>query len=105
MTRQWFLCRAPDVDHSIDDDEDKPSAPCTFPDINNPSDSSAPTSLSPPSDVFRLSLRDLPDAVLGCGVGRLSPPNALPRRDEVGVATGVREGIGGAAGTPATLEG
>lgn len=61
--------------------------------------------LSPPSDVFRLSLRDLPDAVLGCGVGWPSPPNALPRRDEVGVATGVREGIGGAAGTPATLEG
>lgn len=61
--------------------------------------------LSPRSDVFRLSLRDLPDAVLGCGAGRLSPPNAPPRRDEVGVATGVREGIGGAAGTSATLEG
>lgn len=76
-----------------------------FPDIYNPSDGSAPTSAQSPSDVFSFSLRDLPDAVLGCGASRRAPPNAPPRRDEVSVATGVREGIGGAAGMPTTLEG
>lgn len=58
-----------------------------------------------PSNVFRLSVGYLPDAVLGSAAGLWPPPNASPRRDEVGVASGVREGVGGAAGTSATLEG
>lgn len=62
-------------------------------------------SISCSSDVFGLSLGNLPDAVLGSTTGWWAPPNASARRDEVGVATGVREGIGGAAGTLATLEG
>lgn len=65
----------------------------------------APTSAQPPLDVFSLSLRDLPDAVPKWGADGLPSPDAPPRRDEVGVTTGVREGIGGAARAPATLEG
>lgn len=67
-------------------------------------DSSAPFVQSL-SDVFCLSVRDLPDAVLGSSADWRPPPNASPRRNEVGVTTGVREGIGRAAGAPATLEG
>ncbi len=63
------------------------------------------SSRSARSDVFGLSLGNLPDAVLGSATGLRAPPNAPPGWDEVGVATGVREGIGGAAGTPASLEG
>ncbi|TNN78899.1 hypothetical protein EYF80_010825 [Liparis tanakae] len=57
------------------------------------------------SDVLGLSLGNLPDAALGPAAGRRAQSDAPPRRDEVGVAPGVREGVGGAAGTPATLEG
>lgn len=46
----------------------------------------------------------LPDGVLESATGRRAAPNALPRRDEVGIATGVREGIAGAAGLPAPNE-
>ena len=61
-------------------------------------------SLSRPSDVFSLSLRKLPDTVLGPAPGRWAPPDAPPRRDEVGVAPGVREGVTGATGALAALE-
>ncbi len=56
-----------------------------------------PLMLSPTSDVFCLSLRNLSDAVLRPAPHWGAPPNASPRCDEVSVATGVREGIGGAA--------
>lgn len=56
------------------------------------------------SDVLRLSLRNLPDALLGVAAGRRAS-DAPPGRDEVGVAPGVREGVGRAAGPAATLEG
>ncbi|KAA8584634.1 hypothetical protein FQN60_008419, partial [Etheostoma spectabile] len=57
-----------------------------------------------PSDVFGCCLGNLADGFLEYAAGRRSSPNAPPRRDEVGVATRVGEGIGGAAGTPTTLE-
>lgn len=74
------------------------------PDIIKLSDSSVPF-VQPLSDVFCLSVRDLPDAVLRSGADWRPPPNASPGRNEVGITAGVREGIGGAAGAPATLEG
>ncbi|KAF3848750.1 hypothetical protein F7725_015247 [Dissostichus mawsoni] len=49
-------------------------------------------------------MRNLPDALLGVAAGRRAS-DAPPGRDEVGVAPGVREGVGRAAGTAATLEG
>lgn len=74
------------------------------PDISKLSDSSAPF-VQPLSDVFCLSVRDLPDAVLRSSTDWRPPPNASPGRNEVSITTGVREGIGRAAGAPATLEG
>lgn len=56
-------------------------------------------------DVLGLPLRSLPDAVLGSGLGLRAAPDAPPGRDEVGVAARVREGVGGASGTLAPLEG
>jgi len=50
-------------------------------------------------------LGNLPDAALGPSAARRAQSDAPPRRDEVGVAAGVREGVGGAAGTLAALEG
>lgn len=73
--------------------------------LRNLHESCTPTFAQPPLDVFSLSLRDLPDAVPKRGADRLSSPDASPRRDEVSVTSGVREGIGGAARAPATLEG
>lgn len=100
-----FLCKTSDVDRFSSNSTDKPSTPSTFLNIYNPSGySSAPSPAQPPSDVFGLSLGNLPDAVLGPATGGRAPPNAPPRRDEVGVATGVREGVSGAAGTLVALE-
>lgn len=56
-------------------------------------------------DVLGLPLRALSDAVPQRGSHRLPPPDAAARRDEVGVAARVREGVGRAAGAPAALEG